>query len=47
MRTYQRENMELLGDFVLSKTQPDFNDRGSSITHVPSGVGIRDRAGDT
>ena len=37
--------MELVGDF--SKIQADFSDRGSSITHVPSGVGIRDRAGDT
>lgn len=37
--------MELVGD--LSKIQPDFSDRGSSITHIPSGVGIRNRAGDT
>ena len=37
--------MELVVD--LSKIQPGFSDDGSSITHVPSGVGIRDRAGDT
>ena len=36
--------MELAVEF--SKIQPDFSDRGSSTTHVPSGVGIRDRAGD-
>lgn len=39
------KKMKLKGDF--SKIQPDFSDRGSSTTHVPSGVGIRDRAGDT
>ena len=45
MRIKQREKMELV--LELSKVKPDFSESVSSITHVPSGVGIRDRAGDT